>query len=84
MLLVKLALYDINAQYTSGDIRWARGGKKFFKLHLVMGNEAETQSPTIYVNKLITPYMIIHGEKDIRTPYQEAKAFMKKLDKSWN
>jgi 4-hydroxy-L-threonine phosphate dehydrogenase PdxA len=46
------------------------------------GKEAETQSPTNYVNKLITPYMIIHGEKDIRTPYQEAKAFMKKMDKA--
>ena len=26
--------------------------------------------------------MIIHGEKDIRTPYKEAQTFMKKLDKA--
>ena len=75
-------LYDINAQYTSGDIRWGRGGKKFLEATFGDGKEAETQSPTNYVNKLITPYMIIHGKKDIRTPYQEAKAFMKKLDKA--
>ena len=75
-------LYDINAQYTSGDIRWGRGGKKFLEATFGDGKEAETQSPTNYVNKLVTPYMIIHGEKDIRTPYKEAKAFMKKLDKA--
>ena len=75
-------LYDINAQYKSGDIRWGRGGKKFLEATFGDGKEAETQSPTNYVNKLITPYMIIHGEKDIRTPYKEAKAFMKKMDKA--
>jgi dipeptidyl aminopeptidase/acylaminoacyl peptidase len=26
--------------------------------------------------------MIIHGEKDIRTPYKEAQTFMKELDKA--
>ena len=26
--------------------------------------------------------MIIHGKKDIRTPYKEAEAFMKAMDKN--
>ena len=50
---------------------------------MVHGDEAITQSPVNYVNKLKTPFMIIHGEKDIRTPYKEAVTFMKELDKSW-
>jgi dipeptidyl aminopeptidase/acylaminoacyl peptidase len=75
-------LYDINAQYTSGDIRWGRGGKKFLEATFGDGKEADTQSPVNYVNKLTTPFMIIHGEKDIRTPYKEAQTFMKELDKA--
>jgi dipeptidyl aminopeptidase/acylaminoacyl peptidase len=75
-------LYDINAQYTSGDIRWGRGGKKFLEATFGDGKEADTQSPVNYVNRLKTPFMIIHGEKDIRTPYKEAQTFMKKLDKA--
>ena len=74
-------LYDINAQYSSGDIRWGRGGKKFLEATFGDGKEADTQSPVNYVNKLVTPFMIIHGEKDIRTPYKEAQTFMKALDK---
>ena len=74
-------LYDINAQYTSGDIRWGRGGKKFLEATFGDGKEADTQSPVNYVSKLVTPFMIIHGEKDIRTPYKEAQTFMKALDK---
>jgi dipeptidyl aminopeptidase/acylaminoacyl peptidase len=75
-------LYDINAQYSSGDIRWGRGGKKFLEATFGDGKEADTQSPVNYVNRLKTPFMIIHGEKDIRTPYKEAQTFMKKLDKA--
>ena len=75
-------LYDINAQYVSGDIRWARGGKKFLQAAFGDGDEAINQSPVNYVNKLKTPYMIIHGGKDMRTPYKEAVTFMKELDKN--
>ena len=74
-------LYDINAQYKSGDIRWARGGKKFLQATFGDGNEAKKQSPVNYVEKLKIPFMIIHGGKDIRTPYKEAVTFMKELDK---
>jgi pimeloyl-ACP methyl ester carboxylesterase len=74
-------LYDINAQYKSGDIRWARGGKKFLQATFGDGDEAKKQSPVNYVEKLKIPFMIIHGGKDIRTPYKEAVTFMKELDK---
>ena len=39
-------------------------------------------SPLKYVYKLKTPFMIIHGKKEIRTPYKEAEAFMKAMDKN--
>jgi len=74
-------LYDINAQYKSGDIRWARGGKKFLQAAFGDGDEAKKQSPVNYVDKLKIPFMIIHGGKDIRTPYKEAVTFMKELDR---
>ena len=39
-------------------------------------------SPINYIYKLKTPFMIIHGKEDIRTPWQEAEAFMKGMDKN--
>ena len=75
-------LYDINAQYSSGDIRRSRGGKKFLEDSFGDGKKAEDMSPINYVYKLKTPFMIIHGKKDIRTPYKEAEAFMKAMDKN--
>ena len=75
-------LYDINAQYSSGDIKMMRGGRKFLEDAFGDGEKAEDMSPINYAYKLKTPYMLIHGKKDVRTPYKEAEAFMKALDKN--
>ena len=75
-------LYDINAQYSSGDIKMMRGGRKFLEDTFGDGEKAEDMSPINYVYKLKTPYMLIHGKKDVRTPYKEAEAFMKAMDKN--
>lgn len=75
-------LYDINAQYSSGDIKMMRGGRKFLEDTFGDGEKAEDMSPINYAYKLKTPYMLIHGKKDVRTPYKEAEAFMKALDKN--
>jgi dipeptidyl aminopeptidase/acylaminoacyl peptidase len=75
-------LYDVNAQYKSGDIRMNRGGKKFLEDAFGDGEKAEDMSPINYIYKLKTPFMIIHGKEDIRTPWQEAEAFMKGMDKN--
>ena len=75
-------LYDIEAQYTSGDIRFSMGGKTFLETTFGSGNEAQEQSPSEHVRKLKTPFLLIHGEKDQRTPYKEAVSFMKAMDKA--
>ena len=75
-------LYDINAQYSSGDIKMMRGGRKFLEDAFGDGEKAEDMSPINYAYKLKTPYMLIHGKKDVRTPYKEAEAFMKAMDKN--
>ena len=75
-------LYDINAQYSSGDIKMMRGGRKFLEDAFGDGEKAEDMSPINYAYKLKTPFMLIHGKKDVRTPYKEAEAFMKALDKN--
>jgi dipeptidyl aminopeptidase/acylaminoacyl peptidase len=56
--------------------------KKFLEDSFGDGKKAEDMSPINYVSKLKTPYMIIHGKKDIRTPFKEAEAFMKAMDKN--
>lgn len=75
-------LYDINAQYSSGDIKMMRGGRKFLEDAFGDGEKAEDMSPINYAYKLKTPYMLIHGKKDVRTPFKEAEAFMKAMDKN--
>ena len=75
-------LYDINALYSSGDIKMMRGGRKFLEDAFGDGEKAEDMSPINYAYKLKTPYMLIHGKKDVRTPYKEAEAFMKAMDKN--
>ena len=75
-------LYDINAQYSSGDIKMMRGGRKFLEDTFGDGEKAEDMSPINYAYKLKTPYMLIHGKKDVRTPFKEAEAFMKAMDKN--
>ena len=75
-------LYDINAQYSSGDIKMMRGGRKFLEDAFGDGEKAKDMSPINYAYKLKTPYMLIHGKKDVRTPYKEAEAFMKAMDKN--
>jgi dipeptidyl aminopeptidase/acylaminoacyl peptidase len=75
-------LYDIEAQYTSGDIRKTYGGISQLETSFGKGPEAREQSPVEYVEKLQTPFLLIHGEKDQRTPYKEAVAFMKAMDKA--
>lgn len=75
-------LYDIEAQYTSGDIRKGFGGKSFLEYTFGSGSAAQEQSPIEHVRKLKTPFLLIHGEKDQRTPYKEAVSFMKAMDKA--
>ena len=38
-------------------------------------------SPSYNANKLTTPFFIIHGENDIRAPYEDAVLFSKQLNK---
>jgi dienelactone hydrolase len=75
-------LYDIEAQYTSGDIRKTLGGISQLETSFGKGPEAKAQSPIEYVEKLQTPFLLIHGTEDQRTPYKEAVAFMKAMDKA--
>jgi dipeptidyl aminopeptidase/acylaminoacyl peptidase len=75
-------LYDIEAQYTSGDIRKGFGGKSFLEYTFGYGSKAQEQSPIEHVRKLKTPFLLIHGEKDQRTPYKEAVSFMEAMDKA--
>ena len=49
-------LYDINAQYKSGDIRWARGGKKFLEATFGDGDEAIEQLSLIHISEPTRPY----------------------------
>ena len=78
-----VGVYDlITLMNSKGDIQASRGGKPQLKIRLGTDEERHKEmSPTYNAEKLTTPFFIIHGENDIRAPYEDAVLFSQKLNK---
>ena len=78
-----VGVYDLISLMTKkGDIQASRGGKPQLKIRLGTDKERHKEmSPSYNANKLTTPFFIIHGENDIRAPYEDAVLFSKQLNK---
>tara|TARA_E500000081_G_scaffold107325_1_gene109057 strand:- start:58 stop:2052 length:1995 start_codon:yes stop_codon:yes gene_type:complete len=77
-------LYDMEAQYKRGDIRRSRGGKVFLD-RAFKGKDGKldpSQSPINRVSEMRIPFFLLHGKKDIRTPYKDAELFMQEMDRN--
>ena len=77
-------LYDMEAQYKRGDIRRSRGGKVFLD-RAFKGKDGKldaSQSPINRVSEMKVPFFLLHGKKDIRTPYKDAELFMEEMDRN--
>ena len=77
-------LYDMEAQYKRGDIRRSRGGKVFLD-RAFKGKDGKldpSQSPINRVSEMRVPFFLLHGKKDIRTPYKDAELFMQEMDRN--
>ena len=75
-----VGVYDLVNLFNVGDIQDSRGGMA--QLAIRLGDDEKRHkemSPQYNAEKLKVPFFMIHGEKDIRAPYEDAVKFSKKL-----
>ncbi len=74
-------VYDQDVQYTRSD--FAKGtlwGRKYIDKVIGPTREDRRQaSPTTFVDRIQTPLLLIHGEKDSRVPIRHARALQKAM-----
>ena len=74
-------VYDQEIQYREADFtRFTRFGKKY--LDKVIGPTPEDRrksSPVTYVNRIKTPLMLVHGDRDLRVPIEHMYALEKAM-----
>tara|TARA_Y100000590_G_scaffold43457_1_gene46238 strand:- start:431 stop:2437 length:2007 start_codon:yes stop_codon:yes gene_type:complete len=75
-----VGVYDLPRLFVEGDIQGYRGGQKNLEIRIGTNKERQIEmSPHYHAEKLNVPFYIMHGENDIRAPYDAAVAFSKKL-----
>ena len=77
-----VGVYDVGNLFNTGDIRGYRGGKA--QLVKRLGNDEKRHremSPYYNAEKLKVPFFMIHGENDVRAPFEDAVKFSEKLNK---
>ena len=74
-------VYDQEIQYRGADFtRFTRFGKKYMDRVIGPSKEDRRQaSPTTYVNRIQTPLMLVHGDKDERVPIEHMYALEKAM-----
>lgn len=76
-----VGVYNLVNLFKVGDIQDSRGGQA--QLAIRLGDDEERHkemSPHYNAEKLKVPFFMIHGEKDIRAPYEDAVKFSDKLN----
>ena len=76
-----VGVYHIPNLFKNGDIQASRGGQKQLEIRLGTDEERHIEmSPHFNAQKLTVPFFMLHGENDIRAPYEDAVKFSKKLN----
>ena len=67
-----VGVYHIPNLFKNGDIQASRGGQKQLEIRLGTDEERHIEmSPHFNAQKLTVPFFMLHGENDIRAPYEE-------------
>lgn len=74
-------VYDLVALKKESDISESELGRNYIRMY-VGGDEAELRqhSPITYIDRLKAPVLIVHGKRDQRTPFSQAKILRKALE----
>ena len=76
-----VGVYHIPNLFKNGDIQASRGGQKQLEIRLGTDEKRHIEmSPHFSAEKLTVPFFMLHGENDIRAPYDDAVKFSKKLN----
>ncbi len=78
-------VYDLNLMYEKGDIQWTGRGRDY--LDQVLGKDEQDRarrSPVNLADRIKAPVLLIHGKKDLRVPFDHAKAMENALIKAGN
>ncbi len=79
--IANAGVYDLPRLFEEGDIPKMIFGKAFLESAIGMDDtELKQFSPVYNVEKLKTPLLIAHGEKDMRAPISHAEALRERLE----
>ncbi|MCX7060247.1 MAG: prolyl oligopeptidase family serine peptidase [Gammaproteobacteria bacterium] len=80
-VIAEAGVYDLKLWKRDVDFIDTERGKRYFDTGVAANDEEmQAQSPLTYIDQLVAPVLIIHGENDRRTPLTQAKALRKALD----
>ncbi|MEK6806609.1 MAG: S9 family peptidase [Pseudomonadota bacterium] len=72
-------VYDLDSVEWGADFMNKVSGQSYFRDYIGSGSLLREQSPLTYIEKLKAPVLIVHGEADTRSPYNQAKELRKAL-----
>lgn len=77
-----VGVYDLEAMISDTDIGRTQMGRNFMDMYLGADSKIlAEQSPINHLDQLKAPVFIIHGESDLRAPFNQAKLLRKALKK---
>ena len=75
-------VYDVNLLWEDSDIATRESGRYYFSEAIASTfEEMAAASPITYLDRLKAPVLIVHGEADRRTPFNQAKALRREMKK---
>lgn len=74
-------VYDLAAMKKETDVSESESGRNYMEMY-IGGDEAELRqhSPITYIDRLKAPVLIVHGRRDRRAPFSQAKILRKALE----
>jgi len=81
--IANAGIYDLPLLFENGDVTELSYGKSYLTLTLGTDQkQLKSYSPVYNVDKIKTPLLLAHGEKDKRAPFEHAERLRGELDKA--
>jgi dipeptidyl aminopeptidase/acylaminoacyl peptidase len=80
--VVECVTFDLPSQYLAGDMDFAYGDLAWGGAPSLNRAIYDAQSPSSYAHKVTTPTLILHGEEDHRSPFNQGEQMFRALLKA--